>query len=282
MAIDIDAGIERREIERRRAVGGRQRIDRDQSFRRPVEAGRMIGGGAGVEIGRDRARGRAAALRRRRSRRARGLAAPPGWRGCRRRLPRRHFRRRRPRSNPPARRCAGACRRRSPDSGRSDQRVSAVTWNSTISPLPRRCAVTSGVPSASVAQVRSVSCESGSASTWRVTVTSFGTGMPANGPSREKPASCCGFSQLRLPPRMRPPRRSFTGTRSSSVAPARCGPAKRTSTPPLSIHLFELLARLGDIADIGEDQHRQMLVEEARRRLPPDRRLRRAGHRRTD
>src|SRR5439155_624757 len=34
-----------------------------------------------------------------------------------------------------------------PDSGRSDQRVSAVTWNSTTRPLPRRCAVTSGVPS---------------------------------------------------------------------------------------------------------------------------------------
>ena len=62
--------------------------------------------------------------------------------------------------------------------------------------------------------------------------------MPLNGLSREKPASCCGFSQLRLPPRMRPPRRSLTGTRSSSL-PARCGPAKRTSTPPSSIHLFE-------------------------------------------
>ena len=46
--------------------------------------------------------------------------------------------------------------------------------------------------------------------------------------------------------------------------PARCGPAKRTSTPPSSIHLVEPLARLaGDIADIGEDQHRQALVEEA-------------------
>ena len=54
---------------------------------------------------------------------------------------------------------------KAPDSGRSDQRVSAVTWNSTITPLPRRAAVTSGVPSASVAQVRSVSPESGSAST---------------------------------------------------------------------------------------------------------------------
>jgi hypothetical protein len=42
-----------------------------------------------------------------------------------------------------------------------------VTWNSTIIPLPRFVAVTSGVPSASVAQVRSARPASGSASTWR-------------------------------------------------------------------------------------------------------------------
>ena len=123
-----------------------------------------------------------------------------------------------------------------PESGRFDQRVSAVTWNKTMSPLPRRTAVTSGVPSASVAQVRSPRSESGSASTCRVTATSPGTGMPKNGPSREKAASCCGFSQVRLPPRVRPPRRSLTGTRSSSSASAAAsrGPAKRTSTPPSS------------------------------------------------
>ena len=121
-----------------------------------------------------------------------------------------------------------------PDSGRSDQRVSAVTWNSTIIPLPRLAAVTSGVPSASVAQVRSARPASGSASTWRVTLTSFGTGMLPNGPSFEKAVSGCGWSQLRLPPSVRPPRRSFTGTRSSSE-PARRGPAKRTSMPPSSI-----------------------------------------------
>jgi hypothetical protein len=46
---------------------------------------------------------------------------------------------------------------KAPDSGKSDQRVSPVTWNSTIRPLPRRAAVTSGVPSASVAQVFSLS-----------------------------------------------------------------------------------------------------------------------------
>ena len=101
-------------------------------------------------------------------------------------------------------------------------------------PLPRLTAVTSGVPSASVAQVRSTRPASGSASTWRVTVTSFGTGMLPNGPSRENAASGCGWSQLRLPPSVRPPRRSLTGTRSSSEAASR-GPAKRTSMPPSSI-----------------------------------------------
>ena len=121
-----------------------------------------------------------------------------------------------------------------PDSGRSDHRVSAVTWNSTIIPLPRLVAVTSGVPSASVAQVRSARPASGSASTWRVTLTSFGTGILPNGPSFEKAVRGCGWSQLRLPPSVRPPRRSFTGTRSSSE-PARRGPANRTSMPPSSI-----------------------------------------------
>ena len=72
-----------------------------------------------------------------------------------------------------------------PESGRLDQRVSAVTWNSTSTPLPRRVAVTSGVPSTSVAQVRSLRPESGSASTCRVTVTSSGTARFANGLSRE-------------------------------------------------------------------------------------------------
>ena len=46
---------------------------------------------------------------------------------------------------------------KSPDSGRFDQVVSAVTWKSTIRPLPRRPAVTSGVPSARRAQILSAS-----------------------------------------------------------------------------------------------------------------------------
>ena len=168
-----------------------------------------------------------------------------------------------------------------PESGRSDQRVSAVTWNSTITPLPRRAAVTSGVPSASVAQVRSVRPESGSASTCRVTVTSFGTAMPLNGLSRENAASCCGCSHESEPPSVRPPRRSFTGMRSSSAA-ARRGPAKRTSTPPSSTQLREPLARLArDVADVGEDQHRQVLRQELPHRLATASRARRAARRRT-
>ena len=121
-----------------------------------------------------------------------------------------------------------------PDSGKSDQRVSPVTWNRMISPLPRRAAVTSGVPSASVAQVFSLNAASGSAKTCRLTVTSVGTARPLNGLSCEKAASGCGLSQLKLPPRMRPPRRSRTGTRSSSDAASR-GPANRSKTPPSSI-----------------------------------------------
>ena len=58
MAIDVEAGVERRHIERQRPIGGRQRIDRDQAFGRAVEAGRMIGAGALAEIDRDRPRGR--------------------------------------------------------------------------------------------------------------------------------------------------------------------------------------------------------------------------------
>ena len=135
-----------------------------------------------------------------------------------------------------------------------------------MTPLPRRWAVTNGVPSASVAQVRSVNVASGSASTWRLTVTSVGTAMPKNGLSRVKALSCCGCSQDREPPRMRPPRRSFTGTRSSSAAASR-GPAKRTSTPPSSIQWVSWSRRLGDVADVGEDQHRQALLDELAHRL---------------
>ena len=153
-----------------------------------------------------------------------------------------------------------------PDSGRFDQRVSALTWNSTIMPLPRGCAVTSGVPSASVAQVRSVSVASGSASTWRLTVTSFGTGMLKNGLSRENAASCCGWSQLSAPPSARPPRRSLH--RNEVVVAGgepRAGEAHQHAA--VLDPLGQPLARLGDIADVGEDHHRQPLVDELVDRL---------------
>ena len=161
-----------------------------------------------------------------------------------------------------------------PDSGRSDQRVSAVTWNSTIMPLPRRCAVTSGVPSVSVAQVRSVSSASGSASTWRRTVTSLGTVMVANGLSCEKPARCCGLSQLK---------RAAEGAAAAAQAhrdevvvlgagEMRAGKAHQHAA--VVDPFGQRLVRLADIADVGEDQHRQMLVEEARDRF---RRRHRAG-----
>ena len=132
-----------------------------------------------------------------------------------------------------------------PDIGRSDQRMSALTWNRLTTPLPRCSPVTSGVPSSSEAQLLVASTASGSASTWRLTVMSFGTARPANGPSAANDARCCGFSQVRLPPRLRPPRRSLTGTRSSSAC-ARRGPAKRTSTPPCSIQALRRSRISGD------------------------------------
>ena len=46
-AVDLrGARCERREIERRQAVGGGERVDGEEALRRTIEAGRMIGGGA--------------------------------------------------------------------------------------------------------------------------------------------------------------------------------------------------------------------------------------------
>ncbi len=73
--------------------------------------------------------------------------------------------------------------------------------DSTIQPLPRCSAVTSGVPSASLAQVRSDNWIEGSARIWRDTVTSGGTDNPPNGLESEKPARCCGSAQASEPPR---------------------------------------------------------------------------------
>ena len=66
--------------------------------------------------------------------------------------------------------------------------------------------------------------------------TSFGTGMPRNGLLVGNSASALGWPQLMTPPSARSPSRSGVGTSVSPPA-ARLGPAKRTATPPRSIHL---------------------------------------------
>src|SRR5665213_2220493 len=67
-----------------------------------------------------------------------------------------------------------------PDSARFDHSALAVVWTSTIQPWPCFSAVTSGVPSASRAQVLPARSMSGSASTCRDTVTSAGIATPAH------------------------------------------------------------------------------------------------------
>ena len=127
----------------------------------------------------------------------------------------------------------------SPDNGRFDQSAFAVTWNSTTRPAPRAAAVTSGVPSASVAQVCPSSVAVGSASTCRLTVTSAGTASPANGEAAANGASPAGAFHDNAPPNCRSPLSSFTGS-SGSLSPIGCsavrGPANRTSSPPFSTH----------------------------------------------
>ena len=123
-----------------------------------------------------------------------------------------------------------------PESGRSDQSALAVTWNSTMRPAPRACCVTSGVPSASCAQVWLASFAPGSASTCWFTRTSAGTASPAKGESAAKGASAAGWLQDIAPPSCRSPASRRTGSRLSGCS-AVCGPAKRSSSPPLSTHL---------------------------------------------
>ncbi|MEJ0018162.1 MAG: hypothetical protein WDN25_16655 [Acetobacteraceae bacterium] len=65
-----------------------------------------------------------------------------------------------------------------PDSGRFDQSALAVTWNSTTRPAPRVVCVTSGVPSASAAQVWLARSAEGSASTWRFDLHFVGDRQP--------------------------------------------------------------------------------------------------------
>ena len=154
-----------------------------------------------------------------------------------------------------------------PDSGRSDQRVSPVTWNSTIRPLPRRAAVTSGVPSASVAQVFSLSAASGSASTCRLTVTSFGHRHAV-----ERALARKRGQRLRLVP-------AQAAAEDAAAAPQphrneivvgggkpRAGKAHQHAAVVDPVR-EPVMGVAGDIADVGEDQHRQILIEEMRHRF---------------
>ena len=128
----------------------------------------------------------------------------------------------------------------SPDNGRLDQSALAVTWNSTTRPAPRVACVTSGVPSASAAQVWPARSAEGSASTCRFTFTSSGTPRPANGELALNCATPAGSAQDNAPPSWRSPPSSLTGI-SGSISPNGCsavrGPAKRISSPPCSTHL---------------------------------------------
>jgi hypothetical protein len=66
--------------------------------------------------------------------------------------------------------------------------------------------------------------------------TSLGIGMPRKGLLGGNSASAVGSPQLMTPPSARSPSLSGVGT-SGSLPVARIGPAKRTATPPRSIHL---------------------------------------------
>ena len=132
--IGLPARIERGYVERRKPVGGRKRVHRQQSFRRSVEAGRMIGGGAaGEAAGTGRAVGGGGPNTPKPSRtRVGGNTSRARASACGIAVGRR-------RPNRRATTMRLSISTNVPDSGRSDQRVSAVTWNKTIRPLPRRC-----------------------------------------------------------------------------------------------------------------------------------------------
>ena len=162
----------------------------------------------------------------------------------------------------PTSRCSISTNR--PDSGSDDHSGFAVVWISTSQPSSRLSAVTSGVPSDSRAQVRDDRSRLGSASTWRVTRTSSGMRQageravgiegrqghrlrPGHGAAEGAPAAAL---------------RSGTGTRSSDAfGHARAGEAHHHAAA-----LHPLLERravgLGQAADIGQDHHRDLALED--------------------
>ena len=153
-----------------------------------------------------------------------------------------------------------------PDSGKFDQRVSPVTWNSTIRPLPRRAAVTSGVPSASVAQVLSLSVASGSAKNL-----ARDGHVVRHRHAGERAVARKRRERLRLIP-------AQTAAEDAAAAPQLDrneivvgGGKARTGEPHQYAAVLdpigEPIVGVADIADIGQDQHRQILVEKMRHRV---------------
>ena len=154
-----------------------------------------------------------------------------------------------------------------PDIGRSDQRMSAPTWNRLTTPLPRCSPVTSGVPSSSEAQLLVASTASGSASTWRLTVMSFGTCE-----ARERAVGGERGQMLRL----------FPGQAAAEAAAAAAQldrhqiviGLRETGTGEAHQHAALIdpgVEALADFrrqrADIGQHDHRQLLIEELRDHL---------------
>ncbi len=129
-----------------------------------------------------------------------------------------------------------------------------------IWPSPSLRSVTSGVPSCSRAQTcTSGPSMAGSASTWRLTVTSGGTGVPANRLVSSIGASFCGVDHDSAPPSVRPPTRSGTGSRFvAAVLEARAGEAHEHAAL-----LHPVLDVLGGFArqraDVGQHEHAGVL-----------------------
>ena len=233
------------------------RLDR-LSARRPFSGPYSPGGWRGEAGAAARSRGR---QRGRRRRRRAELAEPV------QRLGRRQ--RRAVASSPAATPADSATSRRSmstnrPDSGRSDQSALAVTWNSTIRPAPRGAWVTSGVPSASRAQVASLSCAPGSASTWRVTFTSSGTARPANGEFGGEAGQ-----PGRLAPRHRPAELAVAGQQLHRQQRIRVLGQPRPGESQQQPALFHPGRQRGAVrpvgeAGVGQHQHRQLARQQLR------------------
>ena len=153
-----------------------------------------------------------------------------------------------------------------PEIGRLDHVASGVMWNSTSVPLSRLAPVTSGVPSARLAQVRSTMSEVGSASTCRVTVTSLGGARSAKGPVFGK------FGDgLRRGPGQRAAHRALAkaqANRKQLLVIAGRGETRSREADQRAAVLEPVdqqrPRRVGNGADIGHDDHRGLLLEKLR------------------